>query len=113
MLAVPIWWRGEVIGAHVAFAQRSRRFSAAEVDDLELLSQVAASAIVLAGAADPAFGHLLPRAPHPVPVPAVPPPGPAADVPVPAGRRPLTVGSSEVLALLARGCSDREIAEAL
>lgn len=113
VVAVPIWWRGEVIGAHVAFAQCPRRFSAAEVDHLELLSQVAASAIVLAGAADPAFGHLLPRAPQPVPVPADPPPGSAAAVPVPAGRSPLTRREHEVLALVARGLSDQEVAEAL
>ena len=113
VVAVPIWWRGEVIGAHVAFAQRARRFSAVEVDRLELLSQVAASAIVLAGAADPAFGHLLPRAPHPVLVPADPPPGPAAAGPVPDGRCPLTRREHEVLALLARGLTDRQVAEAL
>ncbi len=56
--AVPIWWRGDVIGTNVAFAGRRRRFTAREVDELELLSQVGAAAIVAAGAADPSLAHL-------------------------------------------------------
>jgi transcriptional regulator with GAF, ATPase, and Fis domain len=57
--AVPIWWRGEVVGANVAFAGRRRRFTADEVDELEMLTQVAAAAIVRAGAADPSLAHLI------------------------------------------------------
>ena len=34
--AVPLWWRGEVIGVNVAFAGRQRRFTAAEIDAFEL-----------------------------------------------------------------------------
>jgi DNA-binding CsgD family transcriptional regulator len=49
--AVPLWWRGEVIGVNVAFAGRSRRFTTAEVDAFELLTQSVASAVVKAGAA--------------------------------------------------------------
>lgn len=60
--AVPIWWRGEVIGANVAFAGRQREFSAHEVDELEVLSQVAAAGIggiVASGGADPSLAHLI------------------------------------------------------
>lgn len=51
-VAVPIWWRGDVVGANVAFAGRSRAFTAAEVDQLEVLSQVGAAGIVTAGGAE-------------------------------------------------------------
>lgn len=57
--AVPIWWRGEVLGVNVVFAGRDRTFSAREVDQLEVLSQVGAAGIVSATASDPALGHLL------------------------------------------------------
>ena len=46
--AVPLWWRGEVIGVNVAFAGRRRRFTATEVDDFELLTQSVAAAVVKA-----------------------------------------------------------------
>jgi DNA-binding CsgD family transcriptional regulator len=59
--AVPIWWRGEVIGVNVLFAGRRSAFTVAEVDDLELLTQVAAAAIVRAGTGDPSLAHLLRR----------------------------------------------------
>lgn len=95
VVAVPIWWRGEVIGANVVFAGRSRRFTTAEVDGLEVLTQVAAVGIVTAGAGDPALAHL--RG--------------GWDAP-PAGS-PLTPREQEVLALLGRGLSDREMAAAL
>lgn len=109
--AVPIWWRGDVIGAHVVFAERERHFTSAEVDQLELLSQVGAAAIVQAGSADPVLGHLGRSAP---PAPGsgarqdVPEPAPAVPV-----RSPLTRRELEVLALVARGLGDRDIADAL
>ena len=59
VVAVPIWWRGDVIGANVVFAGRSRRFRADEVDELELLTQLAAAGLVKAGASDPSLAHLL------------------------------------------------------
>ncbi|MDP9408104.1 MAG: GAF domain-containing protein, partial [Actinomycetota bacterium] len=57
--AVPIWWRGEVIGVNVLFAGRRGVFTVDEVDELELLTQVAAAAIVTAGDGDPSLAHLL------------------------------------------------------
>ena len=57
--AVPLWWRGEVIGVNVAFAGRRRRFTPAEVDAFELLTQSVASAVVTAGAAVPSLAGLL------------------------------------------------------
>ncbi len=68
VVAVPIWWRGDVIGANVVFAGRRRRFTAGEVDELEALTQIAAAGIVWAGATDPSLPHLI-RA-HPRPDPA-------------------------------------------
>lgn len=59
--AVPIWWRGEVLGVNVAFAGRDRRFTRQEVDGLELLSQVGAAGIVTSAAADPSLAALLPQ----------------------------------------------------
>lgn len=50
VVAVPIWWRGAVLGANVAFAGRRRHFTATEVDELEVLSQVGAAGLVVAGA---------------------------------------------------------------
>lgn len=47
--AVPIWWRGDVIAVNVAFTGQGGRFSAREVDDLEALTQAAASAIIESG----------------------------------------------------------------
>ena len=46
--AVPIWWRGEVIGVNVAFAGRRQRFTTAQIDRLEVLTQTAAGAILRA-----------------------------------------------------------------
>ena len=57
--AVPLWWRGEVIGVNVAFAGHRRRFTTAEVDAFELLTQSVASAVVTAGAAVPSLAGLL------------------------------------------------------
>lgn len=57
--AVPLWWRGEVVGANVVFAGRERRFTAGEIDELELLTQVGAAGIVKAGEGDPSLAGLL------------------------------------------------------
>src|SRR6478672_649081 len=57
--AVPLWWRGEVIGVNVAFAGRQRRFTTAEIDALELLTQSAAPAVVNAGTAVASLAALL------------------------------------------------------
>lgn len=57
--AVPIWWRGDVIGVNVAFAGRPGGFTSAEVDALDVLSQTAAGAIVTAGAQDPSLARLI------------------------------------------------------
>lgn len=50
VVAVPIWWRGEVIAVSVLFAGE---FSARAVEDLEALTQSAAAAIVRSGRRDP------------------------------------------------------------
>jgi DNA-binding CsgD family transcriptional regulator len=57
--AVPLWWRGQVIGVNVAFAGRRRRFSAAEIEAFELLTQSIAPAVVGAGTAVPSLAGLL------------------------------------------------------
>ncbi|GID27432.1 hypothetical protein Abr02nite_24150 [Paractinoplanes brasiliensis] len=44
--AVPIWWRGDVIAVSVTFAPRAGLFTAREIDDLEILTQTMAAAIV-------------------------------------------------------------------
>lgn len=59
VLAVPIWWRGEVVAVNVAFRPPRARFTSAEVDQLEALSQSAATAIVHGRRDDPSLGGLL------------------------------------------------------
>ena len=71
VVAVPIWWRGDVIGANVVFAGRNRRFTVDEVDELEVLTQIAAAGIVKAGASDPSLLHLIRDHPRPVPTAGV------------------------------------------
>ncbi len=119
--AVPIWWRGDVIGAHVAFAGRSRQFTAAEVDELETLTQVAAAGIVSAGASDPSLAHLIrdhafaggPR----VTVVAEPAAAGRERTPAPAvppeRHSPLTAREQQTLVLLADGLTDRQVAAVL
>lgn len=63
-VAVPIWWRGDVVGANVVFAGRRRRFTPAEVDELDVLTQAAAAAIVTAGVDAPSLAHLLRSGSH-------------------------------------------------
>ncbi|HYN72710.1 MAG TPA: LuxR C-terminal-related transcriptional regulator [Nakamurella sp.] len=59
VVAVPIWWRGDVIGVNVSFAGRTRHFTAREVDGLEMLTQLAAPGIVQAGASDPSLANMI------------------------------------------------------
>jgi DNA-binding CsgD family transcriptional regulator len=85
--AVPIWWRGEVIAVSVAFAPAAGTLSARDVDALEALTQSAAAAIVVSGWRD------------------------RDDPPHPMG--PFTPRETEVLGLLRRGLTDREMASRL
>jgi DNA-binding CsgD family transcriptional regulator len=57
--AVPLWWRGEVIGVNVAFAGRRRRFTTEEIDAFELLTQSMAAAVVKAGSVVPSLAGVL------------------------------------------------------
>ncbi|MBC7291317.1 MAG: GAF domain-containing protein [Actinotalea sp.] len=127
-VAVPIWWRGDLIGVNVAFTGDRRRFRAAELDALELLTEAAAGAIVAAGAGDPVLGRTrsdlrarlrprdLPRLPRATPSAADDAPrlgtGGAAGG-AGAGPSPLTARELEVLNLLTEGLTDRAIAERL
>jgi DNA-binding CsgD family transcriptional regulator len=97
--AVPIWWRGDVIGVNVVFAGRRRRFGRAEVDELDLLTQSAAAAIV---AARTGGGYLDATA-------AARASGPGAGA---AGHH-LTPRELEVLGLLCQGMGDRRAAARL
>jgi DNA-binding CsgD family transcriptional regulator len=82
--AIPIWWRGEVIGANVVFAGGPRTFSAKEVEQLEVLTQVVAPGIVTAAGRDLAMADLL-RWPEPPQEPGAAP-----------GRPPSTSSVAEV-----------------
>jgi DNA-binding CsgD family transcriptional regulator/GAF domain-containing protein len=59
VVAIPIWWRADVIGVNVRFAHGKRDFTAREVDELEMLTQLAAAGIVRAGTGDPSLSHLI------------------------------------------------------
>lgn len=59
--AIPIWWRGDVIGANVVFAGRARSYTTAEIDELELVTQVVAPGIVTAAGRDLGMSELLRR----------------------------------------------------
>ena len=97
--AVPIWWLGRVIGVNVVFAGCDRRFQTREVDQLELLSQVGAAGIVASTQAEPPRGtdDLQPR----------------RRVQESAAPSDLTPREQEVLALLAEGLTDRQVADSL
>jgi DNA-binding CsgD family transcriptional regulator len=99
--AVPLWWRGDVIGVNVAFAGHRRRFTASEVDAFELLTQSVAAAVVQAGSTDPSLARLIRERGDPTPAP--PPAGPSA----------LTHREDQVLRLMADGLSDRQVAARL
>ena len=100
VLAVPIWWRGDVVGANVVFACRPRRFTVAEVDELELLTHSVVPDLVRAGVDDPSLTHLLHRRE-------------AADPGGAVGAAPFTRRELETLTLLARGLSNQQVAGAL
>lgn len=103
-VAVPLWWRGEVIGVNVAFAGRRRRFTATELDAVELLTQSAVSAVVNAGPEVPPLAGLL-RGHGTIGT------GGAGSGQVPRqGNGALTSREHQVLRLLAAGLSDREVA---
>lgn len=91
VLAVPLWWRGDIVGVNVAFGDR--RFRTAEVDRVETLTQLAATGLAASGLMS-ASG------------------GPDRVASPPEGNR-LTRRENEVLRLLARGCGDKAIAAEL
>ena len=118
-VAVPLWWRGEVVGANVVFAGRDRRFTMQEIEELELLTQVCAAGIVKAAEGDPSLSALLRgqgrtvasdsgRPTHFV-TPAGDPSGPAVG-PAQALPSPFTPRERETAGLLALGFTDRELA---
>src|SRR3954463_7346279 len=107
VVAVPLWGRGDVGGAHVVFAGRARRFTVAEIDGLELLSQTAVPRLVRVAADEPPWAHLIrPAAREHRSVAVLP----APELPV---RSPLTRREQETVALLARGLTTRQMAAAL
>ena len=59
VVAVPIWWRGDVLGVNVVFAGETRHFAAGDIDALEMLTQLAAPAIVQSASSDPMLSRLL------------------------------------------------------
>jgi DNA-binding CsgD family transcriptional regulator len=113
VVAVPLWWRGDVVGANVVFACRSRRFTVAEIDELELLTQAAVPGIIRAGVDEPFLAHLIRHRYGDTRLLATTA-GPVAEAPRrPADRSPLTRRERETVALLARGLSNRQMATAL
>jgi len=131
--AIPIWWRGDVIGANVLFSGGPHRFNSTEVDELEMLTQLAAPGIVRAAAGDPSLTNLIPqrpvsqRAPTDLRqlVPSVDP-APTNTTALPHARHtvsaastasldptPFTPREQDVLRLLAIGVTDKELAQAL
>ncbi|MET0965426.1 MAG: LuxR C-terminal-related transcriptional regulator [Nakamurella sp.] len=133
--AIPIWWRGDVIGANVLFSGGPHRFTTTEVDELEMLTQLAAPGIVRAAAGDPSLTNLIPQRPvsQRVPtdlrqqlVPSVADPSSTNTTALPLGSHtvaaasttsldptPFTPREQDVLRLLAIGATDKELAQAL
>ena len=131
--AVPMWWRGQLIGANVVFAGERRRFTLDEINQLDTVTAAAVPGIVMASAADPSLAHLLysgglaedrraagRRAPQRflLPLPGGADDGAGADDVDGAagdgflldGECPLSTREFEVLTMVARGLSTRAIA---
>ncbi len=63
VVAIPIWWRGDIVAVNVIFAGAARPFTMSEVDHLELVTQVVAPGLVNAlGREMPASLNRLPVA---------------------------------------------------
>ncbi|UIJ35949.1 LuxR C-terminal-related transcriptional regulator [Allobranchiibius sp. GilTou73] len=108
VLAVPIWWCGEVIAVNVGFAGVRRAFSVAEVDALEMLSQLAAAGLVQ-GARYPSVNASEDRV-----QPAVETAEARKNAHRPgASPSPFTAREEEVAVLLSHGYRDRDIATTL
>jgi DNA-binding CsgD family transcriptional regulator len=75
--AIPIWWRGEVVGVNVVFAGCARPFTTAEIDQLEVVTQLAAPGITTAAGHELSLAYLGQR--EPLPADGVP--GPVAGFP--------------------------------
>jgi DNA-binding CsgD family transcriptional regulator len=63
--AIPIWWRGEVVGVNVVFAGCARPFTTAEIDQLEAITQLAAPGITTAAGRELPLAYLGQREPPP------------------------------------------------
>lgn len=63
--AIPIWWRGEVVGVNVVFAGCARPFTTAEIDQLEVITQLAAPGITTAAGRELSLTYLGQREPRP------------------------------------------------
>lgn len=61
---IPIWWRGDVIGVNVVFASTPRRLFTREIDQLEVLAQLAVPGIILAAGRDLGFRYHCARPPE-------------------------------------------------
>ncbi|TFV71034.1 GAF domain-containing protein [Blastococcus sp. CT_GayMR19] len=59
--AIPIWWRGDVIGANVVFAGCPKAFTADQIDQLEVVTQLVAPGIVTAAGRDLGMTELFRR----------------------------------------------------
>jgi DNA-binding CsgD family transcriptional regulator len=105
VVGVPIWWRGDVVGANIIFAGQHRQYSAAEIDGLEAITQIAAAGIVHAAATDPVFTN--PSLRHQFV------PSEESAWSYPSASRNLTTRELEVLGLAARGYTDKQIAAIL
>lgn len=56
--AIPIWWRGDIIAVNVVFAGHLQQFTAEEIDQLEVLTQLVAPGLVAAAARDLSLNYL-------------------------------------------------------